>query len=199
VPAPPAHGQVQPIVAGGFRRGTFWEGRTQYAVRANGERAVLRYWNSRAGTYRTTRNFNAYFDQNRQQFLVEVGCKAYVLPRGAARAGGGPAAADNIDAAGNAGDAPCVPQYTVGPDGQASQRTAVIPLDPDERAERLEAARAFQDLDGVGLVRDRDHSQADIEEALRNSIPGLLRSLPLLNTTDGLLHKVAMESDCIWC
>ena len=126
VPAPPAHGQVQPLVAGGFRRGTFWEGRTEYAVRANGERAPLRTWNSRAQTYRINqRNYDAYYSQNRQKFIVEVPCRAYVVSRGQVRAGQIPAAAEGINADGNAGDLPCVPQYSVGPDGQAAHRSAV--------------------------------------------------------------------------
>ena len=50
----------------------------------------------------------------------------------------------------------------------------------------------------LGLVRDQDHSQEDIEAALRREIPALLAQAPRVNTVDGLKHKIAIESTIIW-
>jgi hypothetical protein len=48
-------------------------------------------------------------------------------------------------------------------------------------------------------VRDQDQSQQDIEEALRRSVPEILRSYPLVRTVDGMKRIIAIESKVIWC
>jgi hypothetical protein len=59
-------------------------------------------------------------------------------------------------------------------------------------------ARNFRRLRGIGLVRDEDHSQEEIKAALQRDVPTLLRQLPKVNTVDGMKHKIAIDSDCVW-
>ena len=111
-PAPPAHGRTDPTPAGGFRRGTIRENGVEYAIAAEtGQRIKLRRWDAREQRYQVFQPaFDNYYSDNRQQFIIHVSHKNYVLPRGARDLR--PAAADlaNPNFNGDETDLPLVPQ-----------------------------------------------------------------------------------------
>ena len=78
-PAPPAHGAVpQGAEGGGWRRGTSWTNRTEYAWKTNGRRLKLRTFNSRTGEDTWFANGRDYYEHNRQKFIVNVPCLGYI-------------------------------------------------------------------------------------------------------------------------
>ena len=52
LPQQPAHGEVAEGEGGGWKRGTFWVNRTQYARKVSGALRKLRTFNSRTGDYK---------------------------------------------------------------------------------------------------------------------------------------------------
>ena len=81
VPAPPAHGEVRENEeGGGYRRGTIWKNRTEYAFKTNGQIRKLRTHNSRTGEYKWFPAGRDYYDHNRQKFIVNVPCLGYIPP-----------------------------------------------------------------------------------------------------------------------
>jgi hypothetical protein len=51
-PEPNVYGlPAQPVVAGGWQRGTYWVNRTEWAVNSEGRPRKLRAWNSRTGQH----------------------------------------------------------------------------------------------------------------------------------------------------
>jgi hypothetical protein len=207
LPAQPAHGAVQDgAEGGGWRRGTFWKNRTEYAKKADGTVRKLRTFNSRTGEYTRFPAFTDYYSHNRQKFIINVPCVGYIPPEktrnGIEQAllgylGGQQSqpnqAAEDADEEGSANDVPLLRSTFYG----AGHTRRIIPLTP-ESVGAINAPRALQNLSNLGVVRDEDHSQEDIETALQANVPILLRNLPRVNTVDGLKRKVAIESTIVW-
>ena len=155
----------------------------------------LRNWNSRTGQYTWFPAGRDYYDNNRQRFIINVPCIGYIHPDdmdgepgGASVAGGLDIDEDNVD---------ITPLIRMSVWGQGNYNRT-IPLIPDgDPAEFRRPSRAGRDSN-LGLVRDRDYAQKDIEEALRRSIPDILRSYPQILTRDGLKRVIAIESKVIW-
>jgi hypothetical protein len=153
----------------------------------------LRSWNSRTGQYTWFPAGREYYEQNRQKFLINVPCLGYI-PANALRQVDPEAdfQADpglDADAEGSPADAPLM-RASIWGEGHQSR---VIPLTP-EAIENYVRPRAMLRLENLGVVRDQDHTQADIEAALRREVPALLSQLPRVSTVDGMKHKVAVES-----
>ena len=141
VPAPPAHGQVVvDSTGGGWRRGTDWSNRTEYAYKTNGQKRKLRTFNSRTGEYKWFAAGRDYYDHNRQQFIINVPCLGYIPPEKTnamkaaligilANRTVAPAntAAKDPNAEGTEGDDPLVRSTFYG----KFQSTNYIPLDPE--------------------------------------------------------------------
>ena len=189
-----AYGSVEPAADGNWQRGTYWVNRTEWALTAAGVPRKLRTWNSRTGQYTWFPAGRDYYDNNRQRFIINVPCVGYIHPDdvdgepgGASVAGGLDIDEDNVD---------ITPLMRMSVWGQGNY-TRNIPLIPDGEAEYRRPTRAGRDSN-LGLVRDQDYAQQDIEEALRRSIPDILRSYPQIMTRDGLKHVIAIESKVIW-
>jgi hypothetical protein len=166
---------TQPVVAGGWQRGTYWVNRTEWPVNSEGRPKKLRAWNSRTGQY-------TWFPAGRDNPDDLTGDSDV------------PVAANNLAVdEDNLDNLPLI-RMSVWGQGRHSR---TIPLIPDgDDAYRRPARAGREDL---GLVRDQDHSQQDIEEALRRSVPEILRSYPRVRTADGMKHIIAIESKVVWC
>jgi hypothetical protein len=103
--------------------------------------------------------------------------------------------ASNMDI--DADNAPDVPLIRMSVWGEGNF-TRSIPLQPDGFNDALwrRPSQVARDAN-LGLVRDQDHSQEDIEDALRRNVPEILRTYPRVLTVDGLKHKMAIESKII--
>jgi hypothetical protein len=65
---------------GGWRRGTEWSNRTEYAYKTNGQIRKLRTFNSRTGEDKWFPAGRDYYDHNRQKFIINVPCLGYIPP-----------------------------------------------------------------------------------------------------------------------
>ena len=190
---------------GGWRRGTTWDKRTEWGWKTNRAKPVkLRQFNSRTGEDKWFPAGRDYYAHNRQKFIINVPCLGYIpyskTNEGLKAAliglllGGGnqmPPPSDDPDADDTANE-PLLRSTFYG-NGHSER---VIPLTPEALGNYDRPATITRLLD-LGLVRDQDHSQADIEAALRREIPALLAQAPRVNTVDGLKHKIAIESTII--
>jgi len=203
LPAPPAHGVVDVEDGGGWKRGTWIVNRTEYARRTDGQIRKLRSWNSRTEQWVYRDAGRDYYRHNVQKFIVNIVARAYIPPTSVRNADLGMAfdngAAADLDESGTASDAPLLRSTYYGR-GHTSQ---IIPLTPENLmpdygfgGQRF-AARLLE-MANVGIVQDQDRNQEDIETALRVAVPELLRRLPLVNTVDGLKHKVMFDSALVW-
>jgi hypothetical protein len=132
-----------------------------------------------------------------QKLIINVKCDGYISPlalRGAERDDDFEnIAAGNVNHEGTDEDDPLLRSSYYG----RGQSTMVIPLIPEKLWNEEEHPRALLALADIGAVRDRDHSRADLEAALRAAVPEILRRLPRVNTVDGLKHKVQIESTIV--
>ena len=203
LPAPPAHGQmpVEEEHGGGWRRGTYWVNRTEYARLSNGQVCKLRTFNSRTGAYKWFPSGRDYYSHNRQEFIINVPCLAYI-PQEKTRGEvngfislfGLPTSTDNtaatsVDVDGDERDLPLLRSTYYG----SGHTSRIVPLTPDGIKELVDAPQALHRLSALGRVRDEDYSQNDIEDALRRNVPLLLANLPRVNTVDGMKHKVSVN------
>ena len=116
-----------------------------------------------------------------------------MIERAVAHAGS--AAARNENAEGTLDDYPLLRSTYYG----RGHSERVIPLTEDGlRGARAPRSVARLAINNLGLVQDQDHSQADIEAALRREVPALLAQAPRVNTVDGMKHKIAIESAVVW-
>ena len=116
-----------------------------------------------------------------------------MIERAVAHAGS--AAARNENAEGTLDDYPLLRSTYYG----RGHSERVIPLTEDGlRGARAPRSVARLAINNLGLVQDQDHSQADIEAALRREVPALLAQAPRVNTVDGMKHKIAIESAIVW-
>ena len=79
-PAPVPHGAMAegPVdAAAKWRPGTTEEGKKTYALLANGQRRVVRIFNSITGQYRVTPIGEDYYRNNRQEFIFEIPVISY--------------------------------------------------------------------------------------------------------------------------
>ena len=196
MPPPPAHGAVVDGDGGGWRRGTWWVNRSEYARTTAGQTRKLRYWNSRTEEFVWKDAGRDYYRHNMQKFIINIKAKGYVLPN--IRLPGDDfnnAAARNANAQGTGADDPLLRSTFYG----HHHSEMILPLTPEGLAAATGVhPTALTNLADLGLVRDRDYSQGDIEAALRANVPLLLRRLPRVNTVDGLKHKVQIDSVIIW-
>ena len=201
LPARPSHGVFpENAEGGGWIRPSFWRNRSEYAFKVNRQNPLkLRTFNSRTGEDKWTANGRDYYDHNRQKFIINVPCLGYV-PFFKTRKGGIEAAALNPnhpanapDAQGDADDDPLLRSTYYG-NGHSER---VVPLTPEGIAGFNSPTNTVRVLN-LGIVRDQDHSQADIEAALRREVPRLLQQAPRVNTVDGMKHKIAIDSTIVW-
>ncbi|NDD65540.1 MAG: hypothetical protein EBZ36_16425, partial [Acidobacteria bacterium] len=82
MPPPADHGEPVAGEGGGWRRGTFIpeNSRSEYAYTTDGVMKKLWTWNSRTGVRDFTVAGRNYYEHNRQRFIVNIPCKAYIPP-----------------------------------------------------------------------------------------------------------------------
>ena len=68
------------LTGGGWRRGTEWFNRTEYAWKTNGQKRKLRTFSSRTGVDKWFPAGRDYYDHNRQKFIINVPCLGYIPP-----------------------------------------------------------------------------------------------------------------------
>jgi hypothetical protein len=167
--------------------------RTEYARKTNGLVYKLRLWNSRTEEYVWRAAGRDYYSHNRQKFIINVPCLGYVSPLIANRGDvsfDNPAA-EEPDVEGTLDDDALIPSTYYG----HFQSEMIIPLTPESILRSPSQLLAMVD---VGIVRDEDHNQNDIETALATNVPLLLRRLPRVSTSHGMKHKVRIDSAIIW-
>jgi hypothetical protein len=171
---------------GGWQRGPWVVGKREYARMTNGQIRKIRKWNSRTGEWDMTDAGRDYYNHNRQKFIINVKCFGYVSPlaiRNPQADSFENDAAHDANEDGSTEDDPMIRSDYYG----HGQSTLIIPLIPERIVDGDDSdahPSALQALANLGLVRDQDYSQADIETALRAAVPELLRRLPRVNTVE---------------
>ena len=183
MPARPDHGVVAEGDGGGWRRGTNWNGRTEYGRKVGRAKPlILRRFNSRTGQDFFTANGRDYYAHNRQKFIINLPCKGYIAPEKANKPG---------DAHGNR----LLRSSFFG----HFQQEKHIPMTEDALTDFDTVPAHTRPLTSFGLVRDQDHSREAVETALRRAVREYLDRAPKVDTVDGDLVQVALESTIIWC
>ena len=170
--------------------------RTEYARTTAGRVTKLRYWNSREERWVYRDAGRDYYRHNMQKFIINVKAKGYIPPNiRNDLVDFDNAAAEEIDEQGTVADTPLLRSTYYG----HHHSEMVLPLTPEGLVAGAGVhPEALLQMANLGLVRDQDYNQEDIEAALRASVPELLRRLPLVNTVDGLKHKVQIDSVIVW-
>ena len=170
--------------------------RTEYARTTAGHVRKLRYWNSREERWVYRDAGRDYYRHNMQKFIINVKAKGYIPPNiRNDLVDFDNVAAEEVDEQGTVADTPLLRSTYYG----HHHSEMILPLTPEGLAAAAGVhPQALSQMANLGLVRDQDYNQEDIEAALRASVPELLRRLPLVNTVDGLKHKVQIDSVIIW-
>ncbi|NBU41515.1 MAG: hypothetical protein EBS51_12085, partial [Planctomycetia bacterium] len=169
-------------MARGWRRGTEWRGRTEYAWTIRGAKRVLRRFNSRTGIDVFTANGRDYYTHNRQKFIINLPCKGYIAP-------------SNTRHPDDADDDVLLRSSYYG----HFQSTRIIPMTDDALSAYDSVTGHVRRLTGLGLVRDEDHPRETVEAALRRAVLAYIARAEKVQTVDGERTKIATESSLIWC
>ena len=192
-PDPSWYGDVDPVEGGGWQRGTWWVNRQEWAFNAARNRAlVLRSWNSRTGEYRWTDAGRNYYDHNVQKFIWEIPAKAYKIPHEREQA---PNAAMDVNLDGSINDE-MLRRATLWHHGP--QQTRTIPLPDNFVDEEFVYPQSLLRARDAAIVPDRDNSREISEAEAGTRIREALSRLPRVLTEDGMLHKVAIDSELVW-
>jgi len=165
----------------------------------NGQVRKLRTWNTRTAEYNYKPAGRDYYRHNMQKLIFNIICKGYISPLALRKGIDVREDFDNVAAAnvaedGSVEDDPLLRSSYYG----RGHTTRVIPLVPENLQNGDEQPLALRRLANIGTIRDHDHNRTDIEAALRVAVPELLRKLPRVNTVDGLMYKVQIESTIVW-
>jgi hypothetical protein len=68
------YGEAAGEEGGGWRRGTFVQGKSIKAYRTDGTVEIVAIWIPKTGTWMTTRAGRDYYEHNKVQFIVHVPC-----------------------------------------------------------------------------------------------------------------------------
>ena len=162
---------------GGWQRGTWMVNNREYARKTNGRVYKLRVWNSRTEQWDWKDAGKDYYRHNKQKFIINLKCLGYISPASLdADADFDNLAAEDVNEQGTEDDDPLLRSTWYG----AFQSTMILPLTPESLVG--DVPTALSEMANLGIVRDQDYSQGDIETALRAAVPELLRRLPRFNS-----------------